>query len=400
MADEFITTIITVCIFLFAAKILAEAFHRIKLPIVLGELLAGMIAGPFALGSLLIFNDDNLIQLNEPIKIIGEIGAIVILFIAGMEITPKEFIKGGVASFIVGSAGVIVPFFMSYFIFNALGHNELESLLIGTALSATSIAITIQVLTHIGKFKTPEAKIILGAAIVDDILALAVLSIVTSMVRSGSEIAVTDIVLLILKILGIFAALLISSIILLPRIVARVNLWKSEGSIEAIATASMFGVAAAATLAGLSPIVGAFAAGMALTTTNIVKRLEEYVAKLEFVFAPLFFAIIGAQVVLTNVSLNIFFLTSILLVIAIISKIIGCGLPSFIFLKNWGKASKVGIGMVSRGEVGLIVAGIGASSGIVSGDLYTALILTIAITTIVTPLLLNMAYKKEIVRNE
>ncbi|MEM2856478.1 MAG: cation:proton antiporter [Candidatus Nitrosocaldaceae archaeon] len=400
MADEFITTIITVCIFLFAAKILAEAFHRIKLPIVLGELLAGMIAGPFALGSLLIFNDDNLIQLNEPIKIIGEIGAIVILFIAGMEITPKEFIKGGVASFIVGSAGVIVPFFMSYFIFNALGHNELESLLIGTALSATSIAITIQVLTHIGKFKTPEAKIILGAAIVDDILALAVLSIVTSMVRSGSEIAVTDIVLLILKILGIFAALLISSIILLPRIVARVNLWKSEGSIEAIATASMFGVAAAATLAGLSPIVGAFAAGMALTTTNIVKRLEEYVAKLEFVFAPLFFAIIGAQVVLTNVSLNIFFLTSILLVIAIISKIIGCGLPSLIFLKNWGKASKVGIGMVSRGEVGLIVAGIGASSGIVSGDLYTALILTVAITTIVTPLLLNMAYKKEIVRNE
>ncbi|MEM2966314.1 MAG: cation:proton antiporter, partial [Candidatus Nitrosocaldaceae archaeon] len=343
---------------------------------------------------------NNFIQLNEPIKIIGEIGAIVILFIAGMEITPKEFIKGGVASFIVGSAGVIVPFFMSYFIFNALGHNELESLLIGTALSATSIAITIQVLTHIGKFKTPEAKIILGAAIVDDILALAVLSIVTSMVRSGSEIAVTDIVLLILKILGIFAALLISSIILLPRIVARVNLWKSEGSIEAIATASMFGVAAAATLAGLSPIVGAFAAGMALTTTNIVKRLEEYVAKLEFVFAPLFFAIIGAQVVLTNVSLNIFFLTSILLVIAIISKIIGCGLPSLIFLKNWGKASKVGIGMVSRGEVGLIVAGIGASSGIVSGDLYTALILTVAITTIVTPLLLNMAYKKEIVRNE
>ncbi len=400
MADEFITTIITVCIFLFSAKILAEAFHRIKLPIVLGELLAGMIAGPFALGSLLIFNGDNLIQLNEPIKIIGEIGAIVILFIAGMEITPKEFIKGGVASFIVGSAGVIVPFFMSYFIFNALGHNELESLLIGTALSATSIAITIQVLIHIGKFKTPEAKIILGAAIVDDILALAVLSIVTSMVRNGSEIAATDIVLLILKILGIFAALLISSIILLPRIVARVNLWRSEGSIEAIATASMFGVAAAATLAGLSPIVGAFAAGMALTTTNIVKRLEEYVAKLEFVFAPLFFAIIGAQVVLTNVSLNIFFLTSILLVIAIISKIVGCGLPSFIFLKNWSKASKVGIGMVSRGEVGLIVAGIGASSGIVSGDLYTALILAIAITTIVTPLLLNMAYKKEIVRDE
>ncbi len=398
MADEFIITIITICVFLFVAKLLAEVFHRIKLPIVLGELLAGMIIGPFALGSLLTFNDEPLIQLNESVKIIGEIGAVVILFIAGMEITPREFLKGGAASFTVGGLGVVIPFFLAYFVFLNLGFEALESLLVGTALAATSIAISIQVLNQFGKLRTPEARLIIGAAIVDDILALATLSVVTSMVNTGINVEVLDIIFLILKILGIFGALLISGILIIPRIVARVNLWRVEGSVEAIATASFFGMAAVAALVGLSPIVGAFAAGMALTTTNIVKRVEEYIAKLEFIFAPLFFAIIGSQVDLTNMNINVLILSAILISIAVVSKVIGCGLPSLLFLKDRSKSLKVGIGMVSRGEVGLIVSGIGVSSGIISGNLYTALILTIALTTIVTPIWLSSSYKKEIVK--
>ncbi|RMF29938.1 MAG: cation:proton antiporter, partial [Candidatus Nitrosothermus koennekii] len=154
------------------------------------------------------------------------------------------------------------------------------------------------------------------------------------------------------------------------------------------------------TIAGLSPIVGAFAAGMALTTTNIVKRLEEYVAKLEFIFAPLFFTIIGAQVDLTSVNLNVLMLGGILVAVAIISKLIGCGLPSFLFLKDKKRSMRVGIGMISRGEVGLIVAGIGASSGIISGGLYTGVILMVAITTIITPIWLGIVYKKEVVKEE
>ena len=139
------------------------------MPVVLGELLAGIIVGPFALGSLPFFDGKPLVVLDETVRHIGEISAIVILFIAGLEITPREFLKGGVASFTVGSIGVIVPFFVGYFVFVAFGLKTLESLLVATALTATSIAISIQVLTELGKMQSKEARLILGAAIVDDI---------------------------------------------------------------------------------------------------------------------------------------------------------------------------------------------------------------------------------------
>ena len=392
---EFIRTIIAICLFLFAAKLLAEGFNRAKIPIVLGELTAGIIIGPFALGGLITFQGEPLVTLNDSVMVIGEIGAIVILFIAGMEITPKEFLRGGPAAFTVGSIGVVVPFFAGYLVFTALGFEALQSLLVATALTATSIAISIQVLLHLGKLQTPEARLILGAAIVDDILALAVLSVVSSMAETGVTVDPVDVAFLIMKVLGLFGALLVFGIIVLPRIVAKADLWKAKGSVEAVATGAFFGMAALATYAGLSPIVGAFAAGMALSTTGVVKRLEEYVGKLEFIFAPLFFAIIGAQVDLTGLDLNVLVLAGVLIAIAITSKLAGCGLPAIIFLRNREKAMKVGIGMVSRGEVGLIVAGIGVTSGILSGDIYTAVILMVAITTIITPLWLKMSYRKE-----
>lgn len=395
---EFIRTIISICLFLFAAKLLAEGFNRIKIPIVLGELVAGIVIGPFALGGLFLFQGEPIVTLNESVRVIGEIGAIVILFIAGMQVTPREFLRGGPAAFTVGSIGVIVPFFAGYFVFTAFGFEALQSLLIATVLTATSIAISVQVLSHLGKLQEPEARLILGAAIVDDILALAVLSVVTSMAQTGVTVDPLDIAFLIMKVLGLFGALLIASIIFLPRIVAKADVWKAKGSIEAVATAAFFGMAALATYAGLSPIVGAFAAGMALATTGVVKRLEEYVGKLEFIFAPLFFAIIGAQVDLSGIDLNVLLLASVLIAIAIASKMAGCGIPAMIFLRNRDRSMKVGIGMISRGEVGLIVAGIGVTSGVLSGDIYTAVILMVAITTIITPVWLQRRYKKDEVK--
>jgi Kef-type K+ transport system membrane component KefB len=203
-----------------------------------------------------------------------------------------------------------------------------------------------------------------------------------------------------MKVLGIFAALLIASIVVLPRIVAHVDLWKAKGSVEAVATAAFFGIAAIATLAGLSPIVGAFAAGMALANISVIKRLQAYVHKLEFIFAPLFFAIIGAQVDLTGVNLNVMILASILIGVAIVTKIVGCSIPSILFLKSKGKAMKVGIAMVSRGEVGLIVAGVGVTSGVLAGDIYTIVILMVAVTTIITPVWLKRSYRKETIGTE
>lgn len=393
----FIHVVISLSLLLFTSKIFAELFHRIKLPIVLGELLAGMIVGPYALGGLLMFDGEPLVNLDETIKHIGELAAIVILFVAGLEITPREFLKGGVSAFTIGALGVIIPFFAGFMIFTLYGLELLQILLIATALTATSIAISIQVLTSLGKMQSKEARLILGAAIVDDILAIAVLSVVLTMVQTGNTTPdVIDISILILKILGLFAALLIGSIVIVPRILHRERLWKSRGSIEGITTAIFFGGAGIAAIVGLSPIVGAFAIGMAVASTRLIKQVEEYVHKLQIIFAPLFFAIIGAQVDLRGVNIEVLSIAGIIVAVAILTKLVGCGLPSWIFLKDKTKSMRVGIGMVSRGEVGLIVAGVGASSGVLSGDIYTAIIIMVAATTIITPIWLKKSYQKEL----
>jgi Na+:H+ antiporter len=218
------------------------------------------------------------------------------------------------------------------------------------------------------------------------------------MVQTGNTTPdIMEITFLILKILGLFIVLLVGSIVIVPRILHRERLWKSQGSIEGITTAIFFGGAGIAALIGLSPLVGAFAIGMAVASTRLIKQVEEYVHKLQIIFAPLFFAIIGAQVDLRGINLDVLLIAGILVFIAIVTKLLGCGLPSIIFLKDKSKAMKVGIGMISRGEVGLIVAGIGATSGVLSGDIYTAIIVMVAVTTIITPIWLKKAYSKELV---
>ncbi|MDQ4100632.1 MAG: cation:proton antiporter [Thermoproteota archaeon] len=394
--SAFLHVMISLGILLFAAKLMAELFHRIKLPIVLGELLAGIIVGPFALGALPLINGEPLIVLDETVRHVGEIAAVVILFIAGLEITPREFLRGGVAAFTIGSLGVIVPFFVGFYAFAAFGIEALQSILIATALTATSIAISIQVLTELGRMQSKEARLILGAAIVDDILAIAALSVVVTMVQTGNtEPAILDITLLIMQVLGTFAAILIVSVLVIPRVLHTERLWKSKGSLEGIVTATFFAAAGVAAILGLSPIVGAFAIGMAVASTRIIKQVHEYVDKLQIIFAPLFFAIIGAQVDLRGVNLDVLFIAGIMIAIAVVTKLVGTGLPSIIFLKNRPKAMRVGIGMVSRGEVGLIVAGVGVSSGALTNDIYTAVIIMVAATTIITPIWLKLSYKNE-----
>jgi Kef-type K+ transport system membrane component KefB len=394
--SAFLHVMISLGILLFAAKLMAELFHRVKLPIVLGELLAGIIVGPFALGSLPLINGEPLVVLDETVRHVGEIAAVVILFIAGLEITPREFLRGGVAAFTVGSLGVIVPFFVGYYAFAAFGIEALQSILIATALTATSIAISVQVLTELGRMQSKEARLILGAAIVDDILAIAALSVVVTMVQTGNtEPAILDITLLIMQVLGTFAVILVVSVLVIPRVLHTERLWKSKGSLEGIVTAAFFAAAGIAAFLGLSPIVGAFAIGMAVASTRIIKQVHEYVDKLEIIFAPLFFAIIGAQVDLRGVNLDVLFIAGILIAVAVVTKLVGTGLPSMIFLKDRTKAMRVGIGMVSRGEVGLIVAGVGVSSGALSNDIYTAVIIMVAATTIITPIWLKLAYRNE-----
>lgn len=398
--SHFIQTIIGVGILLFAAKLMAELFLRLKLPIVLGELLAGMIVGPFALGAFLVFDGQPLLKIDGELRILGEIGAIVILFIAGLHVTPREFLKGGKAAFTVGACGVVVPFFIGFIVFELFGFDAFQSMLIATALTATSVAISIQVLREFGKLDTPEARLIIGAAIADDILAIAVLSVVSSLGGESTGIISIDpiqVIVVILQVLGFFAALLIGSVLIVPRIVAR-KLWKAEGSIEAIATASFFGAAALAASIGLSPIVGAFAVGMALSSSKVIEKIENYISKLGLIFSPLFFAFIGAQVDFRGINTEILLLSGVMIVVAVVTKLFGCGLPSLIFLKDKKKSMRVGVGMISRGEVGLIIAGIGVTSGVLASNVYSTIVIMVVATTVIAPIWLKTLYKKELAK--
>ena len=394
MESHFIQVIISVCVLLFAAKLLAEVFVRIKLPIVLGELVAGMIVGPFAIGSFLIFQGEHLVVLTSEVKTLGEIGAIVILFMAGLEMTPKEFIKGGKASLTVGTLGVIAPFFVGFFIFQIFGFDAFQAMLVATALTATSVAISVQVLSEFGKLKTPEARLIIGAAVIDDILAIAVLSAVTSIGGTNTGIDVTESIFTIFKVLAFFAAMAIAAVFLVPRMVNS-KMWKASGSIEGIVTAAFFGTAGLAAWIGLSPILGSFVVGMALSTTKVFERVEQYIGKLGLIFAPLFFAIIGAQVDFRGINSEVMLIGIVIIGVAITTKLVGCGVPSLLFLKNKSQSRRVGIAMISRGEVGLIVAGIGLSSGVLLPNIYTTIVIMVAVTSLITPIWLKLEYRKD-----
>lgn len=394
MESHFIQVIISVCVLLFAAKLLAEVFVRIKLPIVLGELVAGMIVGPFAIGSFLIFQGEHLVVLTSEVKTLGEIGAIVILFMAGLEMTPKEFIRGGKASLTVGTLGVIAPFFVGFFIFQIFGFDAFQAMLVATALTATSVAISVQVLSEFGKLKTPEARLIIGAAVIDDILAIAVLSVVTSIGGTNTGIDVTESIFTIFKVLAFFAAMAIAAVFLVPRMVNS-KMWKASGSIEGIVTAAFFGTAGLAAWIGLSPILGSFVVGMALSTTKVFERVEQYIGKLGLIFAPLFFAIIGAQVDFRGINSEVMLIGIVIIGVAITTKLVGCGVPSLLFLKNKSQSRRVGIAMISRGEVGLIVAGIGLSSGVLLPNIYTTIVIMVAVTSLITPIWLKLEYRKD-----
>jgi Kef-type K+ transport system membrane component KefB len=398
--DIVVRAIISICILIFSAKILGELFARIKIPAVLGELTAGIILGPYALGSIITLGGSPIIQINEIVQAFGEIGGILILFSAGLEMTFSDFRKVGASGFTVGTMGVVVPFILGYGLSAAFGFSIGASLVVAASLVATSISITAIVLQELKKIHTPEAKVIISAAVVDDVLGLAILGVIVSFISSASaSVNPLGIVIVIVESLALWLAIVISASILLPKLI---NITSSKGkheeTVEAAATASCFGASALAAYIGLSPIVGAYAAGMAVASSKKVEKIREYSKKVTVIFAPVFFALAGAafnfrSFVTSDVFFYVFFVA--LVIVAIVGKIVGCGGSSAIFLRNKDQSLKVGIGMISRGEVGLIIAGVAITSGAISQSIYSAIIGMIMITTIITPLLLKFVYDRK-----
>lgn len=395
--DTVLQAVLTICILVFAAKILGEIFSWRKIPSVLGELVAGMILGPYALGSLLVINGVELIQINEIVLAFGEIGGILILFAAGLEMTFQDFRKVGTAGFVIGTLGVIIPFAMGYGLALLMGYSMIVGLVIGAALVATSISITSLVLCEINKTRSLEARMMVSAAVVDDVLGLAILGVIVSFI-SSSAITALGIVEVIAWSLALWLGLTVFLVIILPRIINFLSKGKSEGPMEAAATAACFGASALAAALGLSSIVGAFAAGMGIASSHMIEKIREYIKKISTIFSPVFFALAGAQFnILAFITGDwmFYFFFAFLVLVAIVSKVVGCGLPAAYFLKDKAKGMKVGYGMISRGEVGLIVAGVAISAGAISQDVYSAILGMIIITTFVAPLLLRRAYDKE-----
>ena len=394
--DTVLSAIVTICILVFSAKVLGEIFSWRKIPSVLGELFAGIVLGPFALGGLLIINGTPLIELNSIVQAFAEIGGILILFIAGLEMTFRDFRKVGTAAFVIGTVGVVVPFMMGYGVSLLLGLQIIPSLVVGSALVATSISITSLVLRELNQHKRIESRMMISAAVVDDVLGLAILGVVVSFIStSTTTINAIDLIVVIASSLALWLAMTIFASLVLPKIINLTSKGK-EATVEAAATASCFGASALAAVLGLSPIVGAFAAGMAVASSNAIEKIKDYTKKLSVIFSPVFFALAGAQfnlAIFLTTNWYFWFFLAVLIIVAITSKMIGCGLPATYFLKSSDKGAKIGYGMISRGEVGIIIAGVAISAGAIDQSIYGSILAMIMITTLLGPLLLRKAYE-------
>ncbi|MCH2403917.1 MAG: cation:proton antiporter [Nitrososphaerales archaeon] len=403
-----ITTILAISLLIVTAKIFALIFKRIKLPEVIGEILAGVIFGPFAIGGLIVLAGEPLftgpVNENFVLETFFEIGGMILLFSAGLEFTFKQFRKAGLPAFVIGTAGVIIPFLLGYYGSVYVGFSSTESLLIGAALTATSIAITIRTLEELDQLKNVESEIMIYAAVVDDVLGLTVLGVVLAIGSTGVIPGIASILSTTVFTLSLWIGLLLGSVYFLPKLLnfiashtGDLDLTKdterfpsSPSTLETLTIFIIFLWGAIAYYMGLSPIVGTFAAGMAIAGSQFKHKIEIFTNHIRIIFAPIFFAYVGAQINLAEIVGIDLFAFVLILTLAMVGKLLGCGIPGYIFLRNRIQAQRIGIGMSSRGEVGIVIAGIGYSSGLIDSYSYALLMGVIMVTTVISPILLRL----------
>ena len=400
MVSEFdvVPTIIGVLFLVFPALLLGRLCSHFKFSEIIGYVFAGVILGPTALGGIIPFFDRPLVELNEVMLALWQISGIIILFSAGLHFTFHDLIKAGPKSTIIGVFGVVVPLVMGYFVMIWMGFDWTVAIIVGATLSATSIAISVVILEEIGKERTKEGNILVNAAVLDDVLGLAILSAVISLVALKTIPSIESIILTTALEIGFWFLILLGAVFLLPKIVhgmskTHPSTLESRGTRQGIALGSAFGFAAIAASVGLNPIVGAFAAGMGLAGSKLSVQVREFVGRLKVIVAPLFFAIIGAHVDIAQISFIDWFLFAVILGVAVFSKILGCGIPASILLKNKKSGFQIGYGMIARGEVAFIVAGMGLAFKILSEDIYATLVFVILATIFIAPILFRNSFK-------
>jgi Na+:H+ antiporter len=374
--------LLDILIVLVAAKIAAEIAERINVPAVVAEIVAGCIIGPSIFG---------LVGGDETLAVLGELGVILLLLGVGMEMDLGELGAVGRASMSVAVVGVVVPMVGGYFVASALGHDSNQSLFIGAALAATSVGITARVFSDLRALATVEARTVLGAAVADDVLGLVILTVVVRLVSQGG-VSILDVAGIVLVAVGFLVVTAFLGSKFAPGFFQFVDRHaKSAGTLVALALAFTLAFAELADAAKLAPIVGAFVAGLALSGSSAKERIERELAPIGHLFIPVFFLGIGIEAQVEKFfNPEVLGIAAALLVVAILGKLVAAvgmfGSP--------GDKWLVGVGMIPRGEVGLIFATIGLNEGILGGNLYAALLLVVLITTIMTPPLLRWRLNK------
>jgi Kef-type K+ transport system membrane component KefB len=379
--------LIKLLVILIAAKAGGWVFERLKQPAVLGELIVGILLGPSLFGLLNPAVEHGTIAFTsfEIITFIGEIGVILLLFQVGLESNIYQLLKAGVASTLVACVGVILPVSMGYIFFKYVyGAPTLVSILVGATLAATSVGITMRVLSEIGKVSSEEGKVILGAAVIDDILGLIILSVIAGLAAGASANLGLTIGKIVIFTLIFLVGTLVIGIKFTPAIYKYAHKMKVKRTF--VVSSFIFALVASllANIIGLATIVGSFAAGLVFERLEEKEHFERRIKPVADLFVPVFFVMAGVYLDLHSANLNMLYIVGILTVIAVVGKI----------LAGWAaigaKASKltIGIGMIPRGEVGLIFAAFGITNAIINNATYSALVIVIMITTLVTPPLL------------
>jgi len=366
---------------LIGAKLFGELAERVGQPAVLGELLAGVLLGPSVLG---------LVPLSDAVLELAEIGVVLLLFEVGLETDLEELMRVGAPALAVALAGMLLPFAGGYAVTVALGHSALTATFVGAALTATSIGITARVLSELKVLATREGQIILGAAVVDDVLGLVVLAIV-SKVAGGGQLEAATVARSGALAIGFLVAAIVIGIPLGRRLIRVVELANVRGVLGAMSVAFALLVAWAAKAVESAPIVGAFAAGMVLARTNRRHDIDSALKPVVDIFAPVFFIYVGAEV-------NVKLLNPAVpenrpaLLLGLLLTLVGFLGKFAAGFCAWGKVRRafIGAGMVPRGEVGLIFASVGLASGALPEPVFVSVLVAVFLTTFVAPPLLKL----------
>lgn len=377
MKLEFILYLV---IIIFSTKLAGDLSVRLGQPSVLGKLIVGIILGPAVLGW---------IDSNEFIHYVSEIGVLLLMFIAGLETDLEQLKKNWKSSFAVAVGGIILPFLGGYGVAELFGFGTSYALFMGVVFSATSVSITVQVLKDMNRLNSREGTTILGAAVVDDVLVVILLAVMMSFLGTGEEVSLG---LLIGKKLIFFVVVLVAGWLVVPKMLKLLSRLKVTEPIISLALIICFGFAYFADLMGMAGIIGAFAAGIAVSQTPFRHTVETKIEPIAYsIFVPVFFVSIGLNVSLEGVGQQIGFVV-ILTITAILTKLLGGALGARLTGFNKRTSMAIGAGMVSRGEVALIIASTGLQAGLLLPQYFTSVIIMVIFTTLVAPPLLKILF--------